>query len=145
MPGFERQISGVRRDCFTTTVPQQLYRNNCTATTVPQQLYSNNCTATTVQQQLYHNNCTTTTSSFEDIFVLNKCADVTYLIGNVIKRHVPMAVIVLTFNSENLSSNPTDVYKFSAKMLLKRTKINKKMLDLAYLKRGRVGPFKKWL
>ena len=35
-------------------------------------------------------------------------------------------VSVLPFYSDNPSSNPTDVYNFSVKLLLKRTKINKK-------------------
>ena len=41
-------------------------------------------------------------------------------------------VSVLAFYSDNPSSNPAEVYNFSVKLLLKRTKINKK--------RGRVGP-----
>ena len=48
-------------------------------------------------------------------------------------------VSVLAFNSDHPSSNPAEVYKFSVKLLLKRTKINKKEAG--------VGPFfkKKWV
>ena len=44
-------------------------------------------------------------------------------------------VSVLAFYSDYPSSNPTEVYNFSVKLLLKRTKINKKEAG--------VGPFKK--
>ena len=42
-------------------------------------------------------------------------------------------VSVLAFNSDHPSSNPAEVYKFSVKLLLKSTKINKKEAG--------VGPF----
>ena len=42
-------------------------------------------------------------------------------------------VSMLAFYSDDPSSNPTDVYNFSVKLLLKRTKINKKTPGLAYL------------
>ena len=42
-------------------------------------------------------------------------------------------VSVLAFYSDNPSSNPAEVYNFSVKLLLKRTKINKKEAG--------VGPF----
>ena len=44
-------------------------------------------------------------------------------------------VSVLAFYSDDPSSNPDEVYNFSVKFLLKRTKINKKEAG--------VGPFKK--
>ena len=44
-------------------------------------------------------------------------------------------VSVLAFYSDDPSSNPAEVYNFSVKLLLKRTKINKK--------EAVVGPFKK--
>ena len=44
-------------------------------------------------------------------------------------------VSVLAFYSDDPSSNPAEVYNFSVKLLLKRTKINKKEAG--------VGPFKK--
>ena len=44
-------------------------------------------------------------------------------------------VSVLAFYSDDLSSNPAEVYNFSVKLLLKRTKINKKEAG--------VGPFLK--
>ena len=44
-------------------------------------------------------------------------------------------VSVLAFFSDDPSSNPSEVYNFSVKLLLKTTKINKK--------EARVGPFKK--
>ena len=42
-------------------------------------------------------------------------------------------VSVLAFYSDNPSSNPAEVYNFSVKLLLKRTKLNKKEAG--------VGPF----
>ena len=48
-----------------------------------------------------------------------------------------VVVIVLAFYSDDPSSNPTEVYSFSVKLLLKRTKSNKK--------RPGVGPFIKRL
>ena len=44
-------------------------------------------------------------------------------------------VSVLAFYSDDPSSNPAEVYNFSVKLLLKRTKINKKEAG--------VGPFLK--
>ena len=44
-------------------------------------------------------------------------------------------VSVLAFYSDDPSSNPTEVYNFSVKLLLEITKINKK--------EDRVGPFLK--
>ena len=41
-------------------------------------------------------------------------------------------VSVLAFYSDNPSSNPAEVYNFSVKLLLKRTKINKKRPGLAH-------------
>ena len=41
-------------------------------------------------------------------------------------------VSVLAFHSDDLSSNPAEVYNFSVKLYLKRTKINKKRLGLAH-------------
>ena len=41
-------------------------------------------------------------------------------------------VSVLAFYSEDSSSNPAEVYNFSVKLLLKRTKINKKRPGLAH-------------
>ena len=46
-------------------------------------------------------------------------------------------VSVLAFYSDDPSSNPAEVYNFSVKLLLKRTKINRKEAG--------VGPFKKKL
>ena len=42
-------------------------------------------------------------------------------------------VSVLAFYSDDPSSNPAEIYNFSVKLLLKRTKINKKEAE--------VGPF----
>ena len=42
---------------------------------------------------------------------------------------------VLAFYSDDPSSNPTEVYNFSVKLLMKRTKINKKRPGLAHLKK----------
>ena len=47
-------------------------------------------------------------------------------------------VSVLAFYSDDPSSNPAEVFNFSVKLLLKRTKINKKRPGLAHLKK-RVG------
>ena len=44
-------------------------------------------------------------------------------------------VSVLAFSSDDPSSNPAEVYNFSVKLLLKRTKLNKKEAG--------VGPFLK--
>ena len=44
-------------------------------------------------------------------------------------------VSVLAFYSDNPSSNPAEVYNFSVKLLLKRTKINKKRPGLAHFKK----------
>ena len=44
-------------------------------------------------------------------------------------------VSVLAFYSDDPSSNPAEVYNFSVKLLLKRTKINKKRPGLAHLKK----------
>ena len=41
-------------------------------------------------------------------------------------------VSVLAFYSDDPSSNPAEVYNFSVKLLLKRTKINKKEAGLAH-------------
>ena len=41
-------------------------------------------------------------------------------------------VSVLAFYSDDPSSNPAEVYNFSVKLLLKRTKINKKRPGLAH-------------
>ena len=41
------------------------------------------------------------------------------------------SVSVLAFYSDDPSSNPAEVYNFSVKFLLKRTKINKKRPGLA--------------
>ena len=41
-------------------------------------------------------------------------------------------VSVLAFYSDNPSSNPAEVYNFSVKLFLKRTKINKKRPGLAH-------------
>ena len=46
-----------------------------------------------------------------------------------------VVVSVLAFYSDNRSLNPTEVYNFSLKLLLERTKINKKEPE--------IGPFKK--
>ena len=43
----------------------------------------------------------------------------------VLGRGGGQVVSVLAFYSDDPSSNPTEVYKFSVKLLLKRTKINK--------------------
>ena len=43
-----------------------------------------------------------------------------------------LEVNVLTFSSDDPSSNLTEVYTFCAKLLLKRTKINIKRLGLAH-------------
>ena len=43
-----------------------------------------------------------------------------------------VVVSVLAFYLENPSSNPDEVYNFSVKLLLKRTKINKKAVGLAH-------------
>ena len=47
-----------------------------------------------------------------------------------------MVVSVLAFYSNDPSSIPTKVYNFSVKLLLKRTKINKKRPWLAHLKKS---------
>ena len=44
-------------------------------------------------------------------------------------------VSVLAFYSDDPSSNPAEVYNFSVKLLLKRTKINKKRPGLAHFKK----------
>ena len=44
-------------------------------------------------------------------------------------------VSVLAFNSDHPSSNPAEVYKFSVKLLLKRTKISKKRPGWPILKK----------
>ena len=44
-------------------------------------------------------------------------------------------VSVLPFYSDDPSSNPAEVFNFSVKLLLKRTKINKKRPELAHLKK----------
>ena len=43
---------------------------------------------------------------------------------------VKWSVNVLAFYSDDPSSNPAEVYNFSLKLYLKRTKINKKRLEL---------------
>ena len=48
-------------------------------------------------------------------------------------------VSVLVFYSDNLSSNPAEVYNFSVKLLLKRTKINKKRPGLAHFFKKKIG------
>ena len=48
-----------------------------------------------------------------------------------------VVVNVLAFYSEDASSNPDEVYNFSAKLLI-RTKINKKLLMLALLKNNMI-------
>ena len=48
-------------------------------------------------------------------------------------EHVGLVVNVLAFYSDNPSSNPAEVYSFSLKCCLKRTKINKKRSGLAHL------------
>ena len=47
-------------------------------------------------------------------------------------------VSVLAFYSDDPSSNPAEVYNFSVKLLLKRTKINKKEAGVGpfFLKKG---------
>ena len=47
-------------------------------------------------------------------------------------------VSVLAFYSDDPSSNPAEVYNFSVKLLLKRTKINKKRPGLAHFKKNNV-------
>ena len=44
-------------------------------------------------------------------------------------------VSVLAFYSDDPSSNPAEVYNFSVKLLLKRTKINKKRPGLVHFKK----------
>ena len=46
-----------------------------------------------------------------------------------------LVVSVLAFYSDDPSSIPAEVYNFSVKLLLKRTKINKKRPGLAHLKK----------
>ena len=48
-------------------------------------------------------------------------------------------VNMLTFYSDNPSSNPAEVYNFSVKLLLKRTKINKKEAGVGPLEK-KVSP-----
>ena len=48
-------------------------------------------------------------------------------------------VSVLAFYSDNPSSNPAEVYNFSVKLLLKRTKINKKRPGLAHFLKKRIN------
>ena len=45
-------------------------------------------------------------------------------------RGIGQAVSVLTFNSDDPSSNPAEVYNFFEKLLLKSMKENKKMPGL---------------
>ena len=51
---------------------------------------------------------------------------------NQVGRGGGQVVSALAFYSDDPSSNPTEVYNFSVKLLLKRTKINKKMPGLAH-------------
>ena len=60
---------------------------------------------------------------------------VTRLYKEVIFMGRVVVVSVLAFYSDNRSLNPTEVYNFSLKLLLERTKINKKEPE--------IGPFKK--
>ena len=60
---------------------------------------------------------------------------VTRLYNEVIFMGRVVVVSVLAFYSDNRSLNPTEVYNFSLKLLLERTKINKKEPE--------IGPFKK--
>ena len=48
-------------------------------------------------------------------------------------------VSVLAFYSDDPSSNPAEVYNFSVKLLLKRTKINKKRPGLAHFFKKNIG------
>ena len=48
-----------------------------------------------------------------------------------LSRGCGQAVSVLAFNSDDPSSNPAEVNNFAEKLLLKRTKINKKSPELA--------------
>ena len=57
-------------------------------------------------------------------------------------------VSMLAFYSDDPSSNPAEVYNFSVKLLLKRTKINKKEAGLAHFlkKRLEIGRYSKvWI
>ena len=50
------------------------------------------------------------------------------------KKYRTVVVIVFTFCSDDMSSNPAEVYNVSEKLFLKRTKMNFKKTWLAYLK-----------
>ena len=50
--------------------------------------------------------------------------------GGILGRGGGLVVSMLAFYSNHLSSIPVEVYNFSVKMLLKRTKINKKRPEL---------------
>ena len=50
-----------------------------------------------------------------------------FITSTLLGRGGGQVVSVLAFYSDNPSSNPAEVYNFSVKLLLKRTKINKKL------------------
>ena len=60
-------------------------------------------------------------------------------IQQTLGRSGGQVVSVLTFYSDNPSSNPAEVYNFSVKLLLKRTKINKKEAGVGPLEK-KVSP-----
>ena len=49
------------------------------------------------------------------------------------RRAVVVVVRVLAFSADDPSSNPSEVYNISVKILLIRMKLNKKRLGLAHL------------
>ena len=59
----------------------------------------------------------------------------THLKIDCLGRGGGQVVSVLAFYSDDPSSNPAEVYNFSVKLLLKRTKIYKKRPGLAHLKK----------
>ena len=54
------------------------------------------------------------------------------VINLMLGRGGGQVVSMLAFYSDDPSSNPAEVYNFSVKLLLKRTKINKKRPGLAH-------------
>ena len=61
-----------------------------------------------------------------------RCKGSNEWLNNFLGRGGGLVVSVLAFYSDDPSSIPAEVYNFSVKLLLKRTKINKKRPGLAH-------------
>ena len=70
---------------------------------------------------------TSTTNYVSFLFLFNLLSFSTHKMGS---GGGGLVVSMLAFYSDDLSSIPVEVYNFSVKMLLKRTKINKKRPEL---------------